>query len=130
MPQNIKPRYLKCGHDFSSSSGLSRHQTYSSKCMVNYTYHDIIYNSPQTSRKLQYNFYEGSGSSLMTAVAFTEPDDVMINMECSQNNCDVVPPNEMDDHGRHIYMMPSCNNAEILELKENKYYLWINKHEF
>src|SRR5579871_6997798 len=66
----------------------------------------------------------------MTAVAFTEPDDVMINTEYGQNNCDVVPPDEMDDHGGHIYMMPSYNNAEILELKENKYYPWINKHEF
>src|SRR5579871_4206372 len=100
MPQNIKPRCLKYGYDFSSSSGLSRYQTYSSKCMVDYIYHDIIYNSPQTSRKLQYNFYEGSGSSPMIVVAFTEPDDVMINTECSQNNCDIIPPDEMDDCGR------------------------------
>ena len=40
------------------------------------------------------------------------------------------PPNEVDNCAGAIYVTSQCNNPDIPELKENKYYPWINHQEF
>ena len=67
----------------------------------------------------------------MQALSWT-PDNIMMNGEYSQNDCNTVlmPSDIINKCGGHLYITPTCHNSEIFELKENKYYLWINEHEF
>src|SRR5579871_5863261 len=93
--------------------------------------------------------FEGSGSLLILdsiepnandirllpiAVASTliDTNNIMMNAEYSQNDCNTVlmPSNVIDECGGHLYITPICHNSEIFELKENKYYPWMNEHEF
>ena len=140
----------RCRCTFLSASGLNHHQTYSTKCIVNYTYHDIICNLQQKSRTALCNLFEGSGSllildsmepnandiirSLLMAVvsALMDAGNIMMNAEYIQNDCNTapIPSDVVNECGRHLYITPSFHNSEIFELKENKYYPWINEHEF
>ena len=80
MIQNTKLSYPRCRCTFLSASGLNHHQTYSTKCIVNYTYHDIICNLQQKSRMAQCIIFEGSSSLLM-----------LDSMEPNANNIRLLP---------------------------------------
>ena len=71
---------------------------------------------------------------LPIAVASTliDTDNIMMNAEYSQNDCNTVlmPSDVIDECGGHLYITPTYHNSEIFELKENKYYPWMNEHEF
>src|SRR5579871_5712417 len=128
MTQNTKLSCPKCRCTFLSASGLNCHQTYLMKCIVNYTYRDIICNLQQKSRMAQCIIFKGSGSLLMLdsmepnandirllpiAVASTlmDTNNITINTEYSQNNCNTVliPSDVINECGGHLYITPTCH---------------------
>jgi hypothetical protein len=129
----------RCHRGFSSGSGLTRHQMYSTRCKLN-MHRDITNNLAQKPRTLPYGFDEGSGpfpiSDSVEPPNYVypdyEPDDIETYGENSQDvhNTVLIHPDEIDERGGTIYSMSLCYNSDIPKLKENKYYPWINKHEF
>jgi hypothetical protein len=61
-----------------------------------------------------------------------QPDDIETYCENSQDvhNTVLIHPDEIDEHGCAVFSISLGYNSDIPKLKENKYYPWINRHEF
>src|SRR5579871_2694958 len=58
-------------------------------------------------------------------------DNITVSTEFTQDHDSVLlPTDEVDEYGGHIYEMLSHCNHNDSNLEENKYYPWANEHEF
>src|SRR5579871_4102762 len=127
-------------------SGLTYHQTYSTK-YVSENSSNIIQDIKPVVKMLPYGFMENSKSDLIILEdpvdtefsSITTPihiidskinyvnniiyDDITASTEFTQDHDSVLlPTDEVDEHGGHIYEMLSHCNHNDSNLEENKYY--------
>ena len=145
----------ECQRSFSTLSGLTRHQTYSTRC-VSEDISNIIWDTKLEIKMLPFGFAENSKSDLMpledpvdtefssisSPVHIVESEinyvndkatnDIMASEEFSQEDHDslLVPTDKVDQCGGHIYEMSFHHDYDISNLEENKYHPWANEHEF
>ena len=100
---------------------------------------DIINNLVSKSQ-LVFSFEEGIIYFLILnsiePANITSPDNkssnIIVLTEHIQSNhdTDVIPLDEVDEYSQHIYIISLWNKIDIPELKENKYYPWVNQYKF
>src|SRR5579871_4389035 len=135
-------------------SGLTHHQTYSTKC-VSENSSNIIQDTKPVVKMLPCSFTENSKSDSITLedpvdtefLLITTPvyiidfkinyvnniicDDITASTEFTQDHDSVLlPTDEVDECGGHIYEILSHHNHNDSNLEENKYYSCANEHEF
>src|SRR5579871_2827495 len=127
-------------------SSLTHHQTYLTKC-ISENSSNIIQDTKPVVKILPYSFMENSKSDSITLEdpvdiefsSITTPvhimdseinyvnniicDDITASTEFTQDHDSVLlPTDEVDEHGGHIYEILSHCNHNDLNLEENKYY--------
>lgn len=142
----------ECQRSFTTLSGLTRHQTYSTKCVSE----DIIWDTKPVVRMVPFGFAENSNSdsilledpvdtefsSITTPVHIMESEidylnkraggDITACVGFSQEEHDIVLPpiDEIDQRGGHVYEILSHHDHDNSNLEENKYHPWANEDEF
>jgi hypothetical protein len=153
MPPRTLLKCHRCARSFSSLSGLTRHQTYSGKCIIDDI--RIVHDSKPVIGIPPFGFAENSKPdsialehrldaecSVMTTAPIVESaaryfdnranDNIQENSEYDQEDPDIVvlPTDEVDQRGGHIYVVSSHRDSNISNHKENIYHPWTNEHEF